>query len=68
MHGLKINPLIQDAVRQHCDDPRLAQVITDMLDETLIQQQHPRRDWYDYFRKHYKESILYHFKEELEDA
>ena len=68
MYGLEINQLIKDAVKQHCDDSRLAGVITAMLNETLAQQQHPRHDWKEHFRKRYKESILYHFKEELGDV
>ena len=68
MYGLEINPLIQNAVKKHCDDTRLAKVIMDLLNETNQQQHHGRLDWQQYFKKRYRESILTRFWEELRDA
>ena len=68
MNGLEVNPLIQDAVRRHCSDIRLAKVIMDILNETNQQQYHGRLDWQKYFRDRYRKSILTRFGEELEDA
>ena len=68
MYRLEINPLIQDAVRRHCNDARLAKVIMDILNETNQQQYHGRLDWQKYFKDRYRKSILTRFREELEDA
>ena len=68
MYGLEINPLIQNAVKKHCDDTRLAKVIMDLLNEINQQQYHGRLDWQQYFKKRYRESILTRFWEELRDA
>lgn len=68
MYGLEINPLIQDAVKRHCDDNRLEAVIMDLLNETNQQQHHDRLDWTKYFKDRYRRSILERFKEDLEDA
>ena len=68
MDELEINPLIKDAVKRHCNDPRLVKVIMSILGETNQQQYLNRLDWAKYFKKRYREVILANFKEELEDA
>ena len=68
MDGLEINPLIRDAVKRHCGDIRLVEVIMDLLRETNQQQHHGRLDWQKYFKDRYRKSILTRFGEELGDA
>ena len=67
MNDLKINSLIQDAVKRHCDDPRLIKVIMDILNETnqqyLYDIEIQKR-----FKTRFNDSILEHFKEELGNA
>ena len=68
MYDSEINLLIQNAVNQHCDDPRMAKVIMDLLHETNKQEYYNRLDWPKHFKKRYRESILNRFEAELKNA
>ena len=60
--------MIRDAVKQNCNDTRLAAVVMDILNLTNQQQYDDRLDWEKYFKDNYRKSILKRFEEELDDA
>ena len=67
MNDININPLIKEAVHMHSGDERIERVILDMLQETLLEQNYPGRNSKNRFDKNFRNSILHHFKEELDD-
>ena len=67
MDNVDLKPLIKKAIHAHSDDERVELVIRDVLQEVLQEQYHSGRDWKKRFDTRFKDSILYHFRENIDN-